>query len=284
MKMLIVNPLKMQWEAKYREIFPDAEWSEIPRLGYDTYLFMWCNNVTQMFINDNAKQGRYIVFIRRYEYYSNLEKMQWDKVDAVIMVNDWLAEGFKQRTGVKPYVIYNGVDPDKWTFRERAHGNQIAWVGFVNQKKNIPLALQILAKLPEDYELHIAGGIQCFQTWDYLTYITKQIKRKVTFNGHIPHEYMNQWLEDKNYILSTAISEGCPNHVIEAMAKGIKPVVHNWAGSREQFDSFVFTTTGKAIHDISNISPYDSERYRSIVSDKFGINNYEKVRQIVCGQ
>jgi hypothetical protein len=35
--------------------------------------------------------------------------------------------------------------------------------------------------------------------------------------------------------LSTSLSEGNPNNVIEAMAKGIKPVVHAWPGAEDQF-------------------------------------------------
>lgn len=283
-KILIVSPLRMQWEDNYKKIFPYAEWSDLPKHGYDTYLFMWCDNATKAFINTGKKEGKYIVFVRRYEYYLDIENMDWHKVDAVIMVNDWLAKGFEERTGKKPHVVYNGVDPEKWTYKERKHGNKIAWVGFINQKKNLPLALQIMAELPEGYELHIAGSIQCLQTWDYLRHMANRLKVRVVYNGHILHEQMDSWLDDKNYILSTAISEGCPNHVIEAMAKGIKPIVHNWMGAKEQFDSFVFSNIERAIHDIGDLSPYDSQRYRYIVNDKFGLSNYEKVKEIVYAE
>lgn len=279
--MLIVSPLKMQWEAKYKEIFPQAKWSNVPLEGHDSYLFMWCDNVTKTFINSKEKRGRYVVFVRRYEYYSELEKLDWNKVDEVIMVNDWLAGGFEQRTGIKPHVIYNGVDPSKWTFKVRTDGNKMAWVGFINQRKNLPLAIQILAELHDDYELHIAGEVQDFQVWDYIQNIVPKTKRKVIFNGYIPHEYMDRWLEDKNYILNTSISEGCPNSVLEAMAKGIKPVVHAWPGCIQQFGNYTFNTVGQAISIVQ--SHYASMEYREKVVEKFGINQFQKVKDIVCG-
>ncbi len=45
--------------------------------------------------------------------------------------------GFEARTGIRPLVIYNAVDPEAWTYRERGHGKKIAVVGFINQKKNL---------------------------------------------------------------------------------------------------------------------------------------------------
>lgn len=278
--MLIVNPLPMQWEEGYRRVFPDAKWSKMPSMGHDEYLFMWCDKVTQDFINCEPKQGRYTVFIRRYEYYTELESVDWSKVDEVIMVNDFLAEGFERRIGRKPHVVYNGVDPSQWTFKERNHGKIIAWVGFINQKKNLPLAVQIMAELPRDYELHIAGELQDMTTMDYLEHMVKSLGIKVVWNGHINHEWMDSWLEDKNYILNTSISEGCPNSVIEAMAKGIKPVVYNWPGALQQFGAEVIEKANDAVIRITD-GGYETRQYRARVERKFGLSNYEKVREIV---
>jgi glycosyltransferase involved in cell wall biosynthesis len=284
MKINFITPLKMQWIKGYENIFKDCEFvkTDVPSIGdYDTRMFMWCNDDTIRFINNNKKDSRYIVFIRRYEYYSMpLEKVDWSKVDEVIMVNEYLAKGFLQRTGIKPNVIYNGVNPDEWKYKERRHGNKIALVGFVNQKKNYPLALQILTKLPQDYELHIAGGIQCNATMDYIDNLTKATKRKVYFYDQI--DDIDLWLEDKNYLLSTAISEGNPNNVIEAMAKGIKPIVHNWPGSCSQFARYVFNTIDEAVAMFRDGSEYKSELYRNIIEKFHGDEQYQKVRQLVC--
>jgi glycosyltransferase involved in cell wall biosynthesis len=276
----------MQWIKGYEKVFSghDLVKTDAPDSGgYDARMFMWCNQDTIRFINENKKDSKYIVFVRRYEYYSMpLEKVDWSKVDKVVMVNDYLARGFFQRTGIKSNLIYNGVMPEDWTYRERSHGKNIAMVGFINQKKSYPLALQILAALPEDYTLHIAGGIQCNATMDYLDNLARELKRKIYFYGHV--DDIDLWLEGKNYLLSTAISEGNPNNVIEAMAKGIKPIVHTWPGSKEQFPGIVFQTVDDAVKMMGPESKYNSEGYRDVVERLYGAKNYSKVKALVVGK
>jgi glycosyltransferase involved in cell wall biosynthesis len=270
----------MQWEGKIKETFPDATWTEKPVRGDDTYLFMWCNEDTVRFINTEPKYAKYIVYVRRYEVFGLAHEVDWSKVDKVIMVNDWLAEELSREFTIKPEVIYNAIDESKWTYKKRIHGKNIAMVGYINQKKNLPLAIQIMSILPDDYTLHLVGGIQDGATWMYLKNLADDMKIRVVCYGQIPHDEMDEWLEDKNYILSCAISEGCPNNVLEAMAKGIKPIVHNWPGAREQFGEYVFNTVSEAVLMIGSME-YDSEAYARMVEHRFGEKNYKKLKEVV---
>jgi hypothetical protein len=87
---------------------------------------------------------------------------------------------------------------------------------------------------------------------------------------------LDKWWDDKSFCLSTSISEGNPNNVIEAMAKGIKPIVHSWPGSEDQFpDDLRFSTVREAVEAFEG--PYDSFRYQGIVNEKFSLNNIERV-------
>lgn len=261
----------------------EVEWRKEPLESHDMdcYIFMWCDEQLRSFLSSrNVPKSKVIAFLRRYEFYHfQLEEYEWDKCDAVICVNDFLAGGFHARTGVMPHILYNAVNLDEWTYRERGHGKDIAWVGFVNQKKNLPLALQILHALGGGHRLHIAGGIQDMTTVDYCMNLAERLRLKIRFYGHI--QDVNSFLEDKNYLLSTAISEGCPNNVIEAMAKGIKPVVHNWPGSLEQFRLYVFDTVQEAVSAIHDGSPYHSKAYRGLVESKFGMKNFRMFRMLV---
>jgi glycosyltransferase involved in cell wall biosynthesis len=287
-KIHFITPFFMQWIEGYKRIFKDhlQKWTDVPTdLGADVTVFFWCDKKTIEYINTKEKNGKWVVFVRRYEYYAyDLETVRWDKVDSVIVVNDFIAGMLEAKTGVKPHVIYNGVSLDKWTYRKREHGNRVACVGFVHMKKNYPLAMQIMSMVPRDYELHIVGGVQDEPTLEYLMYLAYHLRINMQIHGMIPANEIDAWLDDKNYLLCTAITEGNPNNVIEAMAKGIKPLVHAWPGSVEQFNEHVFFTAEEAARMIHPESKYDSEKYRRIVEERFSLSNYEKVREIVLGE
>jgi len=289
MRVQIVTPFLMQWVTGFKKHFEHLGWDvdvhNKPRLAPkpDVQLLMWLNDDTVSYVNSGYSNGtKKIVFIRRYEYFTDaIEQTNWKNVDAVVMVNDYLAQGFEQRTGIKPYLIPNGVDPEMWRYKPRVHGKQIALVGFVNERKNIPMALQILSKLPQEYELHIAGGFQDGATVGYISNFAAEnnLTHRVFMYGQVND--IDLWLEDKNYLLCTAISEGCPNNVIEAMAKGIKPIVHNWPGSRHLFRGYVFDTIDEALGMMHPESAYASWAYRNMAEVLFGGNIYNNVAQLI---
>ncbi|MFQ5687000.1 MAG: glycosyltransferase [Candidatus Scalindua sp.] len=285
MKVDIITPFKMQWLEGYKKVFSQCSIFNSPFEFIDDgeiKIFMWCNQDTVDYVNKYGHLYKIVVFIRRYEYYTYwIENINWKNVDAVICVNDFIAEGIEQRANrVKPFVIYNGILPELWRYKERKHGKKIAMVGYINQKKNLPLAIQILSKLPKDYELHLAGEIQCYATMDYLSELSRSLKRTIVYHGH--QDNINLWLDaiDANYVLNTAISEGNPNNIIEGMAKGIKPIVHCWAGAYEQFGEYVYRTIDDAVEMIVN-GEYCSKEYREIVERKFGFKQYQKVKEVV---
>jgi len=287
-KLQLITPFPMQWVEGYKKVFKadyDVEVLDKPSITQaDVRLFMWCNQDTVDFINSNDKDSKNIVFIRRYEFYAGYwDKLDKKKVDTFVFVNDYFAWKFHKYTGVEPKVIYNGVQLDNWTYQKRAHGKRIAIVGYVNPKKNLPLALQILDMLPAEYELHIAGGVQDPMVRDYIDNLARAMQRKVFFYGHIPASEMDTWLDDKDYLLSVAMSEGCPNNVIEAMAKGIKPIIHNWPGADRQFGPFVFNSVLEAAQMLDPESPYNSECYKLLVADRFADSTYLDVKALVGG-
>ena len=289
MIMHMISPLQMQWEKGYEKVFKDHDmtlYKNIPVGGVipDIRVYMWCDKETVYHINNSPKVCRNIVFIRRYEIFSDwIMRLDWRKVDACIVVNEVLGEMFKGKTGVTPFIVHNGVDTSQWKWKERKHGKKIAVVGFINQKKNLPLAMQIMAKLPDDYELHLAGGIQDLSVMVYLNNLSISMKRRVYHHNQIPMEAMDWWLDDKDYLLSCSISEGSPNNVIEAMTKGIKPVVHNWPGAKNQFNNYVFNTIDEAVLMFNEVSPYNSQEYRDVIEKDFGLGNYLKVKEIILG-
>lgn len=286
MKVALITPWDNAWvpyfkraiEARGHTFALEKKLSpEFPRIGlFDVVIHCWTENVVIV------PDARNIVFLRRYELFTGaIQRVDWNRVDALICVNTWIAEHarayLKEHGYTTPvYVIYNGTDLDKWKYRERKAGPRIGIACHVHPKKNLPLALQVLALLPEHYELHIAGGVQDSCTFHYLDHMGAAMRRRVVLYHHIEHDQLSDWWEMMNFCLSTSISEGNPNNVIEAMAKGIKPIVHEWPGAIDQFPvNTLFRTAHVAASEIMN-GFYDSHAYRTWVAEKFSLANIDQ--------
>lgn len=226
-----------------------------------------------------------IVFMRRYELFSGGLGLDWSKVDYLICVNDWIAEVVRAyirdaapAAKTKVVVIYNAVDPKRWAFRQRKRGPMVGMACHVHPKKNLPLAAQVLALLPAGYELHIAGAVQDPATAEYLNWVAKGMQKRIVLYGHVPAEQMDGWWEQMNFCLSTSISEGNPNNVNEAMAKGIMPAVHLWPGASSQYPSVLtFGSAAAAAKIIAGPGPYESPAYRDWALEKFGPQNWQQI-------
>jgi len=276
MRILIVTPWKNAWIPLYTKAFEerghqvavdkDAErWSRA-----DVYLHMWAG----MSLPRTGAVN--LMFMRRFEFFDfDWRGYDWSRVDRLIFCNSFFKSQvdafFATSQGCKTELVYNAVDTDKWTFKERGPGKKIGMACHVHWKKNLPLAAQILMALGDDYELHIAGEIQDPCTALYL----QSLGLKITFYGHVKD--MNAWWEDKNYCLSTSLSEGNPNNVLEAMARGIRPVVHGWPGAADQFPwQWRFNAIEEAVSQIKTL-PYRSEMYLNHVEKFHGLENFRRV-------
>ena len=199
----------------------------------------------------------------------------WDNIDGVVFVSDFMREIFRMR-GVDLHktntaVIYNGIDISRFKFKQRQKGYNIGFVAHIIPRKNLHLAFQIVKKLAEKdarYKLHVAGSFDNLEYEIYLKHLVKTmgIQNNVVFYGWI--EDLEQWWEDKEYLISTSIHEGHPYNVMEAMAKGIKPVIHNFYDAKELYDDqFLFSSIDEAVEKILN-GEYDSSYYREYVVKK----------------
>lgn len=286
MKVALLTPWDNAWVPLYEKAFTSrghqfGVFEKVAPRDSDVVLHGWCTGTK------SVDKARNIVFLRRYELFEGgLAKVEWSKTHALICVNSWFKGVAEQifeaeKINVPVHLIYNAASFEKWKFSKRGHGKKIGMACFVHTKKNLPLALQILASLPKDYELHIAGAIQDPCLAEYLVHQSRAMDRDVHLHGQVPSNQLNEWWDGMDYCLSTSLSEGNPNNVIEAMAKGIKPIVHNWPGAEDQFQNHLFNTVDQAVKLIQG--DYDSEVYRQEVEEKFSVKNIEKVVDMAVG-
>ncbi|HEX3015669.1 MAG TPA: glycosyltransferase [Desulfobacteria bacterium] len=278
----IIQGLKADYETRkvivtnYRQIDEGMHWADI-------CWFEWCDELIGYGSKHKLATGKKLICrLHSYEAFSNYpNNVQWSNVNALIFVaahiRDFLQSQIKLQ-GTKTFVIPNGLRADKYTFVPRHKGYNVAYMGYVNYKKGPMLLIQVIKALVDrnpKYKLFIAGK---FQEARYVLYFQQMIAElglsdNVIFDGW--QTDINQWLNDKDYIISTSLLESQHLSIMEAMCKGIKPVVHNFVGARQVYKSmYVWNTIDEAVQMI------ESEEYNSFDYREFVEANYSYERQI----
>jgi len=245
-------------------------------IDYGDIIFLeWANETAYFATNYKGIKGKkVIVRLHSYEIFTDFPKqINWAVVDRLIFVAPHIRDILKEsipdiEKKVKTEVVYNGLDLDKIPFKERQAGFNLAWVGYINYKKNPPMALQVIKKLVDidkRYTLHVAGSFQDLRYKVYLEYMIKEmgLQDNVIFYSWV--DDMEKFWKDKNYLLHTSLQEGHSYAIMEGMARGIKPVIHNFRGAKELYQNFdIFNTIDEAV-DIIKYQDYYSGAYRNWV-------------------
>ncbi len=105
--------------------------------------------------------------------------------------------------------------------------------------------------------------------------MANDLESNIEFDGWIKD--INSWLEDKHYIVCASVLEGHPVGLMEAMARGLKPLIHNFVGARGIYpDKYVWNTIPEFVR-MAMEDNYDPAEYR-----KFIEINYNLEKQLDC--
>ena len=250
----------------------------------DLCWFEWCDELVIYGSKTAlAKHKKIICRIHSYEVFTNyLKRVNWKSVDKVVFVSDHIRDyALAETTDLvkdQTMVIPNGIKINDLDFKERTKGFNIAYVGYLNFKKGPMLllhAFHAIYKKNANFKLFIAGS---FQEQRYKLYFNQMIEKLGLKENVIVEGWqsdINQWLEDKHYILSSSLLESQHLSIMEAMAKGIKPLIHNFVGAETIYpEEFIWSS----IDDLTNMM--EQESFNSLNYRRFVENNYEFSSQI----
>ena len=260
----------------YGDMYELMKWSDIS-------WFEWCTDLA-MNASKMPKVCRNIIRLHRYEAYLDCPKeVNWENVDVLITVgnrcvNEILSQkvpDIASRTNIVE--IANGVDLGKFGFIERHCGPNIAFVGDLRLVKNPMFALQCMHRLHSidgGHKMFIAGRVPPVDAFveQYLRHMIGALGLQdvVFFDGW--QEDINLWLADKHYIASMSVIESQGMGVLEAMACGLKPIVHNFPGAaRILTPEFLFNSAEDFCRQILS-DDYDSARYREFVEARYSLS------------
>lgn len=200
----------------------------------------------------------------------------WNIVDDCIFIaphirDMMMADSRPQNSNMKIHTVYCGVDLDRWTFKERGLGFNIAVVGERWESKGSDIIPQIaykLKKIDSRYKIHWLGKWSEYH-WDkaWLEDFIKRNDLPIIFYDWA--DSVDEWLEDKDYLLSASKKEAFGYNIAEAMAKGIKPLIHTFYGYEHLWGDSGYTWNGidEAIEMITS-DDYDSYEYRDYLVKK----------------
>ncbi|MFW6026940.1 MAG: glycosyltransferase, partial [Candidatus Woesearchaeota archaeon] len=286
----LIEGLSIEYNTKkiiveeYSQIDKWMEWADI-------VWFEWCDELVIYGSKQKiAKDKKIICRLHSYEAFTDyIKKVKWDNIDKVIFVAEHIkkavSEEIDDKIEDKSVIIPNEIDIDKFKFKKRNPGYNLAYVGLVNFKKGPMLLLQVikaLVKKDSRYKLYIAGK---FEQKRYVLYFKQMLKdmslqNNVIFEGW--KENIDQWLEDTNYIISTSLLESQHLAIMEAMSKGIKPIIHNFVGAKEIYPGkYIWNSIDDAVKLISE-EEYHSEQYYKFIKENYNRGKYIKEIKKLC--
>ncbi|MFZ5585806.1 MAG: glycosyltransferase family 4 protein [Thermodesulfobacteriota bacterium] len=132
------------------------------------------------------------------------------------------------------HVIPNGVDLERYRLTPRPPGRNLAYIGFLNYKKAPILlmhAFEALHRRDPSCRLNVAGSFQDAynQNACHAFLANNGLTGAVAFHGWVAD--IPAWLADKQYLISTSLSESQGMGIMEAMASGCEPLIYNFVGA-----------------------------------------------------
>ena len=131
--------------------------------------------------------------------------------------------------------------------------------------------MQKLNYIDKEYKLFIAGNVVEPELEQYLRHIVKALNLQDAVVFEPFQRDVFGWLCDKHYIVSTSIIEGLPMCILEGMATGLKPVIHNYPGAEGVFPKeFLFDIAEQFCEQILS-QDYEPAKYRKCVEEKYSL-------------
>jgi tetratricopeptide (TPR) repeat protein len=275
----IANFVEPRFETKIFEGDSSDQMFDLMR-WCDIAWFEWCTSQLAA-ASHHTKVCRIVAQMHHFEVFQPWPiQTRWENVDVLLTCGNTAltellrqrAPGLAEKTRLLECPI--GVDIDHLAFADRPKGKNLVCLTDLVLPRNPMLLLQCFQKLHAadgQYRLSFTGQIQDDVLEHYLHHIIAEmgLTDSVRFDGW--QEDLDEYLADKHYVVSASLAEGQPVQMHEAMARGLKPVVHSFPGWRGMLpEDAVFTTTDEFCKRILD-GPYRPREYRDFVADKFSL-------------
>jgi hypothetical protein len=263
------------FEGQTEELYELMKWSDIS----------WFERCTNLAVTGSKKPKvcRNIIRLHGCEAHEQWpQQVNWANIDILVTVDNSFVKDALARRG--PFLesqtsvatVPTGVNLEKFAFTDRQRGKNIAFLSNLRTVKNPAFVLQCMQKLhyiDPEYRLFFGGLFTDGALEQYLKHMVDALglRDSVFFDGW--QEDVCSWFEDKHYIVSTSIIESQCIGLLEGMACGLKPVIHNFPGADQMFGSeFLFNISEEFCEQI-RCDTYEPHRYRKFVEENYPLKN-----------
>lgn len=169
------------------------------------------------------------------------------------------------------------IDLSEYTYKEHNVGYNVAVIGHFWGSKGEVLIPQFVKYLiqrsgHDKWKFYLQGNWR-HDVWRWYLYYMKHIIKELGLENniflneeHVPS--IDQWLDDKDYLITFSMKDAFSLIVGEAMAKGIKALPHNFQGAKDIWGPYVWSSFDELYNKMMN-EPYDSLEYHSFVKDNY---------------
>lgn len=170
------------------------------------------------------------------------------------------------------------IDMNEWTFKDRGpKGYNVAVIGHMWDAKGPNLLPHFVRHLIDksgnkNWKFYVQGNWR-HDVWRwylaYFNHIVKELKLQDNiFLSEERVENMDEWLDDKNFLVTFSMKDAFSLIVGEAMAKGIKALPHNFIGAKDIWGKYVWSTFDE-LYDMMVNDSYESVQYHDFVKKNY---------------
>lgn len=252
----------------------------------DVYWFDFADNNLICATRDNKEElkgKKVIARLHSVEYYMNFHKqIDWSAVDELIFVSEHMREKCG-KLPVNTQVIHNGIDMETLKLKERKEDSCIlGYAGNIVNTKGILMMFHYFKELLNEKphaQLRMVG-LNRFsgREGEYYNHYKKILGDSLRENDEVDN--IDNWLDGIDYLWQPSLAESFSLIIGEAMAKGIKPIINDFSGSRELWPGDLIYNDFTSFLGIVN-APYESKRYRAFVEQYSLDNQMKKIKLIL---
>jgi glycosyltransferase involved in cell wall biosynthesis len=225
------------------------------------------------------------IFFSPYQNYKNFSR---DNIKTKLLFanSKYSADAIRAELDVEPHILYPSVsnyilNPNNVDL-EKQRKNNVATVARINAVKNLQIIPYIAESTNKDISFTIMGLLDSEKTLNSLLKLIKDLNlsERVKILTNVKREQLKSILLSSKVFLHTSINEPFGISIVEAMASGCIPVVHNSGGPKEFVPSNQrFNNVGEAADIVEKAivdwSPTQARKF-SKMAERFGENNFSK--------